>query len=355
MKLKGLYKKTDSGIYYYQPSMVKGVRPPPISLETKKEEEAVEAYYRVAQEAKREFSAKSLRMEAARWLLAMRVQERHTETTSAEAHRIATEFIDLTGNPPIGRVTSAHVVAYRDSLQARSLSPATVKAQVSRLSGLFTWAIREGLIDEHPCKRVDLPKNVPTRSERYCTQVERDLLIETLPEDRIDLQLVFWLGFFGGLRKREITEAHRDWVDLNGGVIHVKQTETFTPKGKRARMVRLSPRLLEFLEAYLSEVDPGDSPYLLRPDKKTGKKKKARGLKAWRYRFDPRRAFDSHCTRHGLNWVGFHSMRHTFATLHAIANTPLTIIAKELGDDYKTTFETYVGYTRQSNHAGATD
>ena len=355
MKLKGLYRKTDSGIWYYQPPMVKGVRPRAISLKTKNKKEAVEAYFRTAEDARREFSAESIQMEAARFLKAMLESERHTERTSEEAAHVLKEFAELHRNPPTGSVQPSHVIAYRDWMQAKSLSPATVKSKIGRLSGFFSWALREGLLERHPCHKVELPRNLPTRSERYCTKEERDRLIKAVDPERKDLELVLWLGFFAGMRKNEIIEARRDWIDLAGGVLHIKRTETFLPKGKKNRIVRMSPRLTAFLKGYMEEVEAEGSGYLLRPEKRPGKVKKARGLKAWRYRFDPQRAFDSLCQGEALSWVTFHTMRHTFATLHAIAGTPLSMIAKELGDDPQLVFETYVGYTRHGDHAGATD
>ncbi len=356
MKLKGLYQKTDTGIWYYQPRMVKGVRPKPISLETKDPEEAAEAYFRVAQNAHREFSAESVRMEAVRFLRAKAASGQHTPRTTEQSEMVLEKFIALTKNPPIKAVRSSHILAFRDEMASRSLSPATIRASIGRLSAFFTWAVREGLIDDHPCKRVDMPRAVPTRTEKYCTKEERDRLISAVPADRLDLQLVLWLGFFAGMRRLEIVEAHRDWIDLAAGALHVKRTATFLPKGKRDRMVRISPRLGQFLAHYMEAVPavPG-SPYLLRPDKLPGKVKGAKGKKAWRYRFDPRRAFNSLTEEVGLSWVHFHTMRHTFATLHAIAGTPLSVIAKELGDDQQLVFNTYVGYTRHGDHAGAVD
>jgi integrase len=118
-------------------------------------------------------------------------------------------------------------------------------------------------------------------------------------------------------------------------------------------VVRLSPRLAAFLSGYgLRE------PYLLRPDKLPGKKithRKGERTKAWRYRYDPRRPFKDHVRACGLGWVSFHTMRHTFATLHALAGTPLTTIARELGDDERTTYHNYVGHSRSTSHAAAID
>jgi len=358
MKLRGLYRKTDSGIYYYQPPQKKGVRPRPISLETKSEKEAIQKYHEIAEQSAQSFAGGSIRMEAARFVAAKRDSGEHTSRTSEESEAALARLIDCVGNLQITAVRGHHLERYRQDMVARGAAQSTIRSELGRISSFFTWAQRESIVEINPARSVSLPRSIPTRSERYCTKDERDRLIATLPKDRIDLQLVFWIGFFAGLRKGEIVEARRDWIDLEAGVITVRNTDTFVTKDKAHRLIRISPRLLAFLTDYLDQWGdlPGvESGYLLRPDVLPGRKVKTRGKKAWRYRFDVRRSFATHCRAQSLDWVHFHTMRHTFATLHALAGTPLTTIARELGDDAEITFRNYVGYTRHGGHESAVD
>jgi integrase len=53
--------------------------------------------------------------------------------------------------------------------------------------------------------------------------------------------------------------------------------------------------------------------------------------------------------------VDFHTMRHTFGTLHALAGTPLSTIARELGDQLRVVEKTYIGYTKSDSHSAAAD
>lgn len=376
MKLRGLYRKTDSGIFYYQPPMVKGVRPKPISLETKDEEEATAAYYALLAEANAAFKKGTLRMEGARFIAEKKGEKIHRSSSSTETERVLKAALDFLGNREVSAITHEDIRRLHKSWLAKDLSSATIAGYLARLRGFFTWAVQERLTRENPVKGIKQPRDLPTRSERYCTKEERDRLIATVPEDRQDLALVMWLGFFAGLRRREIDEARRDWVDLEAGVLHVKSTPTFTPKSSRGiRMIRLSPRLHAFLTEYLAapmrprkrghgkaaapapvplpDLKPGD--YLVRPDKKPGRKVKTRGKKQNRYRFDARRPLEQHVTAQGLEWVNFHAMRHTWATHHALNGTPMSTLAKELGDTVKTTYQHYVGYQRETSHSAAVD
>lgn len=355
MKLKGLYQKTDSKIWYYQPPMAKGVRPKPISLGTKDEEEAVGLYYATVSDLEERFRRGSLRMEAARYIKDRTAEGAHSPASGENAERMLAMVVTMLGNRSVETYTAEDMKRLRDAWMERKLSAASIASYFGRIGGFFTWAVKEGLTKTNPVTGVAYNRRLPTRAERYCSKEERDLVIATLPPERVDLALCCWLGFFAGLRKNEIIEARRDWVDLSAGVLIVRPTETFVPKGKKARRIRISPRLSEFLTRYLAETKFGDSPYLLRPDRLPGRKQKTRGKKAWRYRWDPRAPFEAHLAQAGLDWAGFHTMRHTFATLHALAGTPLTTIAKELGDQYKVVYETYVGYTRQDSHSAAAD
>ncbi|NLT71520.1 MAG: hypothetical protein GXX91_12630 [Verrucomicrobiaceae bacterium] len=60
MKLPGRYRMPHTGIYYFQPPMVKGVRPKPINLRTKDSAEAVEAYYQARKLASETFRRSTL-------------------------------------------------------------------------------------------------------------------------------------------------------------------------------------------------------------------------------------------------------------------------------------------------------
>jgi integrase len=376
MKISGLYRKTDSGIWYYQPPMAKGVRPKPVSLGTKIEAEAVEAYYSILADANAAFRRGSLRMEGARFINERRNEKVHRPTSSAETERVIGAVVDLLGNREVSDYSHDDMRKLHRTWLARDLSPATIAAYFARLRAFFSWAVSERLCKTNPIAGIQMPRDLPTRSEKYCSKEERDRLIASVPADRQDLALVMMLGFFAGLRRREIDQARRDWIDIEAGVLTVRRTATFAPKSTRgSRTIRLSPRLTAFLADYLAapmrprkrgqgkETAPAPVPlpplapsdYLVRPDKKPGRKIKTRGKVENRYRFDARRPLEKHTSNNGLQWVSFHVMRHTWATLHALAGTPMTTLAKELGEEAETVFRHYVGYQRESSHSSAVD
>ncbi len=74
------------------------------------------------------------------------------------------------------------------------------------------------------------------------------------------------------------------------------------------------------------------SPFMLQPSVQHGK---------YRYRFDFRRAFNSHMKGLGLEEFTFHDLRRTFASLLVSRGVSIYKVAKWLGDEIKTAESTY--------------
>ena len=67
-------------------------------------------------------------------------------------------------------------------------------------------------------------------------------------------------------------------------------------------------------------------PYMLAPQSTQGRS---------RYRYDFRRPFAEYMAAHGESWISPHTMRRTFASLHASAGVSIYKIAVWLGDDVR--------------------
>lgn len=356
MKIRGLYEKR--GWWYYRPPQVKGVRPPAVALRTRDRAEAIRLYEQLHRQTSRVHKGGKLQLEISRYLRSRLERGLHTEQTSRDTGYTLAKMHQFVGpGKMIGDCTTAVLQDWFAHL-AKTNASTSLNSYRGAVSGFFSWAQKEGMIEENPAKALVLPKSVATRAEKYCTREERDKLVAE-PLDREDIALILWLGFFAGMRIGEIVEARTDWIDLHGGVVHVRNTDTFTAKGKRARVVRMSTRLRGFLEGYMERwpdlPGAGERDYLLRPDKAAGKKRKSRTARPNKWRYDARLPMKRHVAARGLPWVSFHVMRHTFGTLHAMADTPLATIAREMGDDYKTTYDNYVGYSRHGGHSDVTD
>lgn len=81
---------------------------------------------------------------------------------------------------------------------------------------------------------------------------------------------------------------------------------------------------------------PGD--WVLKPEKRPGKSP---------LRWDPRVPFGNLCRSCGLTWVTFHTMRHTFGSLHAMEGTPELKIRRWMGITQATLDRHYAGLSHE--------
>ena len=343
-KIRGLYQKTDTKIWYFQPPMRKGHRPKPISLQTKRYEEALQIYQELRIDPEMSFTGGRLKTERDRFLAAKRRRQRHTEASTRNATGAINRFLDHVGNLRTSELTARVLSDYRDKIAGKSA--ATIQSEFAWLKSWIHWMIEDGVMATNPLKRaqLDLPRTVPTRAHLYCTRDERERMIEAAAGHN-DLLTMMMLGFFTGMRSKEIVEARVGWLDLRGKAIRIAKTDTFTPKGKKMRSVPISDRLFDHLAGLDLPMDDRNR-FIVAPKVRQGKAM---------LRWDCRRPWSHAKKKAGLDWATPHTMRHTFATLHLLAGTPLMLVAKWLGDDAQTLQNHYAGYLKHGDGISVID
>jgi len=226
-------------------------------------------------------------------------------------------------------MTYSGIEDWHSSLTRRRFSVGTVYQHLARAKALYTWGVKTNRIEKSPFIGYDMPYPPNTITHRFYTRQTRDTLF--LAAAGTELETILQLGFYAGLRYSEIDAAEWDWIGAGG--INVRATETWKPK--TVSSTRTVP-LNSALSAHLQRI-PRIGKYISHPDRPY--KPEAR------YRWDTYRHLKALAVDHNLTPLTSHMMRRTFATLHAMAGTPITNIARWLGDDIKTTYNHYVGYT----------
>jgi integrase len=335
VKVKGLTRIGEW--YYFRPAQVGGKRPPRIALGTKVFEKAVVLALQMKQVRPAAFTPGTLAFERERWLVKREHLSRWTRDSDVSVLRLFAQFMG--DETPVSLVTRLRVEQWVRKLREDGLSEATVKTYLLRLKGFFGWLVSQEVLSRSPLEAVKLPVVRKTRAERFLTREQRDGLIERC--EREDLRIMLMLGFHAGLRLREMLEARVEWLRFwpGGGEVCVMATSTFTPKDKEARRIPMNDRLHEFLLAQEFE-----GPFLVRPDVGHAKHK---------YRWEPRKPFERLVVAAGLPWVGWHTLRHTFATLLVQGGCPIATVAQWLGDGIEVTFKNYVGYAPVREHVNA--
>jgi len=217
-----------------------------------------------------------------------------------------------------------------DSPQKVTRSIETVNSYLAVVSCFLDWCVVKGLARDNYSRLVKRTKSKKAARETYFKRAERDRLINNCEDP--ELKLVLFLGMHCGMRKEEIAMARPEWFDQEEQSITLTQDEKagFLLKNRRGRTIPLSTPFCEYLRTIkLSK------PYVLAPHKTEVKGE---------YRYDFEKKFQTYLREQGVTGRTTHSMRRTFASLHAQAGTSLFKIAEWLGDLERTVQKHYAKF-----------
>lgn len=124
-------------------------------------------------------------------------------------------------NLPLPLITRTHVTSLVNELEARGLSPKTIKNVVHMLSSVMAHALDEGHITRNPVRRIRLPKaGAETNEPKFLTAAEFGALFEAIDPHYRPL-ITFLVGT--GLRWSEATALQGRHVDLEAGTVRVER------------------------------------------------------------------------------------------------------------------------------------
>lgn len=334
MKIPGLSQR--DGIYYYRPPQVNGVPAKRVSLRTKDLAEAVSLARELRMRASVQESGRmSVEIEA--YFRARQSREELSEWTVRTARSALIRLCNFLGDPLVADIGHKNIEAWDAECVARGLRMNTRRSYLAYFQAFFSWLRKRDKILVSPFDTFRVPSFRLRREIRFATREERDMLIERAREaGREDLLFVLHAGFFLGLRANEIVQARASWF-RTGGVVELAETPTYVPKDKERRMIHYGPTFSAFLEEYgLRE------PYMLRPD--------ITRANPGNYRVTLAHYLKPFVRDHGLGWISPHVMRHSFATHHVQAGTPLATVARWLGNSHDVCERHYAAYAPTVTH-----
>jgi integrase len=200
------------------------------------------------------------------------------------------------------------------------VSRSTVKRGFAVIHALFADAREEGLLTTNPAQgvRVNVKRAASTQDRRALTESELAALLEQLPEESGLARWRLFARFLAetGMRAGEAAEIRFRDVDLGRGYVTVQRAwklnrgrqaahvgEPKTSHGKRT--IRLSPGMQEAIWALRKERRAGDHELLF-----TG----CRGERISHSYFS--KVLKQAAEAAGIgDWIGWHTLRHTSATV----------------------------------------
>ncbi len=240
-------------------------------------------------------------------------------------------FAGLRGPAELRTVTRAHIIAWRKDLEARGLSPASIRRKLSALSSLFDYLCERNAVSGNPVDGVKRPMaNGNEGSTPALGDAQARKLLEAPPADTLkgarDRAILATL-LYHGIRREELCSLRVRDIQSRQGVMH------FRVKGKRGkvRFVPVHAMAQRLIEAYLALAGHGTDAAgpVFRPVANNRTKELERPL-------DPNSVYRNIVRKYGrdtginaeVNGLCVHSLRATAAT-NALSNAADIAIVQE--------------------------
>ena len=198
------------------------------------------------------------------------------------------------------------------------------KHHFNNLRSAFNKAIKWGYLPENPVSKIRSPK-VPKNNPSFINKAELQFILDK--EKDLTLRNIYSFAFYTGMRLAEIVFLKWEHISLKPKNIRVMNTEEFTTKGQKERIVPMSKQVIKIVKS----IKYNRSNYVFTKD----------GL-----RFNPdyiskkfKSALKEAAKDSPINpSIHFHDLRHSFASSLAQMGVSLFVIKELLGHtDIKTT------------------
>ena len=226
------------------------------------------------------------------------------------------------GHLRAAEVTRLHLSRLRDAKLEAGFSKATVKLILAYTSRLYNWARVEGLIDvANPVSAVDKPSTAGQEMDfNFLAADEIDRLLTWARENQPDEYPIYATAAYTGLRLGELWGLRWSDLDLERGLISVRRSYRLAPKSGKLRHVPINPALAPTLREWKGRCPKSDEG-LVFPT--AGGTMRERGKQP--------EAFKLALAGAECHAIGFHGLRHTFASHFMMAGGNILTLQKLLG------------------------
>ncbi len=258
-------------------------------------------------------------------------QRRHYPTFKVNSNRLLEHF----RGRMLHEIGPAQVEDYLASRLASGISRATANRERALLSGIFSFAIRRGhFTGDNPCRKVKPFPESPGR-DRYLSPQEAEALLACASEH---LRPILIAALHTGGRLSEILALRWSDLDFVNGIVYFDRSSTKSGKQREVPMTSELARVLQEWRGRRQRI--GHS----REHVFTWRGRRIRGV---------RRSFMRAREAAGLGpEVGFHTLRHTFASWFVINGGDLVRLQQFLGHSTLALTQRYAHLSKEFLKAG---
>lgn len=275
-------------------------------------------------------------------------------TTQAIYERYMNEFATFANDSEITNISKADINRFLKHLSNRGLSGRTVYDVRARLSTLFAWAVKEGLVTKNIVADVERPRRRKPEIDMY-SEAEIDAMLEAArwnaeyklrggktarnrrPTALRDVAIIATL-LSTGIRASELCNLIIDDYDQKKGQLLIREG-----KGSKGRFVVLGKRGGKALWKYMAS-RPGAKPSDPLFETESGEHMDRSGLFHMLQRTGKRA---------GVKRAGVHRFRHTFAVLLLRSGANVFQLQQLMGHEKIATLQAYVTLAKADIEAAA--
>ncbi len=236
------------------------------------------------------------------------------------------------------QVDRARLTGYVVSLRDRGYAPATVARKIAAVKSFFRYLLTQGVLSDDPAVALELP-HLGRGEPRVLTEEEIEALLavpssENRPSAKRDLAMLELL-YATGLRVSELVALNTEDISLASGYARC------VGRRGRERLLPLSPRAVEAMDAYLRDGRPrltrgGDDPALFLNQR--GERLTRQGF--WLLMRD-------YTQRAGIaDDITPHTLRHSFAAHTLASGADIQSLRQLLGHASASTTQMYSRFNR---------
>ena len=169
-----------------------------------------------------------------------------------------TVFVGIQQVEEFRMVTRAHVIAWRDDLKKRDLSPTTIRRKLSALTSIFNYLCDKNCVTHNPVKGVARPKEQANEGKTPALSTDQArVLLDAPPADTLkgkrDRAILATL-LYHGLRREELCDLKVRDVQTRRGIQHFR----IHGKGDKIRFIPIHQNAIAALHVYLEAAGHGE-------------------------------------------------------------------------------------------------
>ncbi len=148
----------------------------------------------------------------------------------------------FTGDVPLNHLSTRILDQFITSTYSRSKAVAGLYYRT--LKAAFSKAVVWEYITDNPFKKIKAPKQVES-FPIFITKVELRTIVDNTEHEFIKDIII--TGFYTGMRLSELTNMNWSWVDFNQNLLTVKNSNNFTTKSRKERIIPIHQRVKDIL------------------------------------------------------------------------------------------------------------